>query len=65
MFLPYIDGVKVDGENMSYFNLIDFGDFSLDKITAENWQTAMSSWKVNVNVFAYFLKRSQILSTYQ
>lgn len=65
MFQEYIDGKKVNGELMSYFNIIDFGkDFDVDNITTENWKKAFSSWKVNVNVFAFFLKRSQILSSY-
>lgn len=65
MFMEFVDGVKVNGEVMSYFNLIDFGEeFDVKDVTVETWKKAMSSWKVNVNVFAFFLKRSQILSTY-
>lgn len=65
MFMEFIDGVEVNGEVMSYFNLIYFGeDFDVKDVTVETWKKAMSSWKVNVNVFAFFLKRSQILSTY-
>lgn len=65
MFQEYIKGVEVNGELMSYFNIIDFGKgFSVSKINSENWKKAFSGWKVNVNVFAYFLKRSQILSSY-
>lgn len=65
MFKDYIDGKKINGELISYFKIIDFGkDFNINKITSENWKKTMSSWKVNVNVFAFFLKRSQILSTY-
>ena len=65
MFMEFIDGVKVNGENMSYFNIIDFGkDFDVNKVTVETWKQSMSSWKVNVNVFSFFLKRSQLLSTY-
>lgn len=65
MFQEYIDGKEVNGDLMSYFNIIDFGeDFDVNNITVENWKKVFSSWKVNINVFAYFLKRSQILSTY-
>lgn len=65
MFMEFIDGVKVNGKNMSYFNLIDFGkDFDINKVTIETWRQSMSSWKVNINVFSFFLKRSQLLSTY-
>ena len=65
MFPEYINGVEVNGEIMSYFNIIDFGkDFDVSNITVETWRKAFSNWKVNVNVFAYFLKRSQILHYY-
>ena len=64
MFQEYIHGVEIDGNNMSYFNIIDFGDWKPEKITAENWKEQISKWKVNIAVFAFFLKRSQILSTY-
>lgn len=66
MFQEYIPGVEVNGELMSYFNLINFGaDFDVSKITSETWPKAFAEWKVNTNVFAFFLKRSQILSSYQ
>lgn len=65
MFPEYINGVDVNGEKMSYFNIIDFGEnFDVKNITVETWRKAFSKWKVNVNVFAYFLKRSQILHYY-
>lgn len=65
MFPEYINGVEVNGEIMSYFNIIDFGkDFDVSNLTVETWRKAFSNWKVNVNVFAYFLKRSQILHYY-
>ena len=63
MFQEFIDGVEVNGDLMSYFNIIDFGDnFDVNSITIEEWKKTLSSWKVNVNVFAFFLKRSQMLS---
>ena len=63
MFQEFIDGVEVNGDLMSYFNLIDFGeDFDVNDVTVEEWKKILSKWKVNVNVFAFFLKRSQMLS---
>ena len=63
MFQEFIDGVEVNGDLMSYFNIIDFGeDFNINNITTEEWKKILSKWKVNVNVFAFFLKRSQMLS---
>lgn len=65
MFQDYVDGKEVNGDLISYFNIIDFGDdFDVDSITVESWKKMLSTWRVNLNVFAYFLKRSQILSTY-
>lgn len=64
MFQEFISGVDVNGQNMSYFNIIDFGDWDINKIEASNWKKQISKWKVNINVFAYFLKRSQLLATY-
>ena len=62
MFSKYVNEVKIDGKMISYFNLIDFGkDFDVSKVTSENWKDIVSTWKVNVDVFAFFLKRSQLV----
>lgn len=61
MMAEYIDGKEINGDLVSYFNIIDFGNFDLDTVTVETWKKTLSSWKVNLNVFAYFLKKSQIL----
>lgn len=62
MFSKYVNEVKIDGKMISYFNLIDFGkDFDISKVTSENWKNIVSTWKVNVDVFAFFLKRSQLV----
>ena len=64
MFQRFIAGVDIEGQTMSYFNIIDFGDWDINKIKATNWKKQISKWKVNLNVFAYFLKRSQLLTSY-
>ena len=62
MFSKYVNEVKIDGKMISYFNLIDFGkDFDISKVTSENWKDIVSTWKVNVDVFSFFLKRSQLV----
>ena len=68
MMAEYIDGVKVDGKTISYFNIIDFGlregqkfEDYLSNLKTEDWKGEISKWKVNLDVFSYFLKRSQIL----
>ena len=65
MFLPFINGKEHEGKIMSYFNLIDYGEgFSIDKVTVDNYSTIVSKWKVNVDVFAFFLKKTQLLYNY-
>ena len=62
MFVPYIDGVDYNGKKMSYFNIIDFGgELDYNKITVENWRENLSKWKVDVDVFSFFLRRYQLL----
>lgn len=62
MFLKYINGVNVNGKTMSYFNIIDWGgELDLQKVTAEKWKESMSGWKVDVDVFTFFLRRYQLL----
>lgn len=47
--------------NMSYFNIIDFGkDFSIEKITAKNWKSYVSKWKVNIDNFGFFMSKQQV-----
>jgi len=45
--------------NYSYFDIIDFGKHG--KITSSNWQEVMSKWKVNKDVFGYFMRKEQLL----
>lgn len=68
MMSEYIEGKKVDGKIISYFNIIDFGlkegqkfENYLSNLKLENWEGEISKWKVNIDVFSYFLKRSQML----
>ena len=68
MMSNYVDGIKVGGKIMSYFNIIDFGLRSnqtfedyLSNLKIENWRGEISKWRVNLDVFSYFLKRSQML----
>ena len=68
MMSKYIDGVRVNGKLISYFNIIDFGlregekfENYLSRLKMGDWKGEVSKWKVNIDVFSYFLKRSQIL----
>lgn len=49
--------------NASYFNLINFGDYEKikDRLDMDKWSQVISSWKVNIDVFLFFLRKLQFL----
>ncbi len=50
------------GDEVSYFNLIDFGDYCEDnELNFDNWREVISKWKVNVRVFRFFMQKMQFL----
>lgn len=64
-YLPkYTESGKFIENGISYFNLIDFGDYenSNDKLTMDSWMDVISSWKVNIDVFKFFLRKMQFLN---
>jgi hypothetical protein len=70
VYEPYVKGkriVKQDGsetdKNVSYFNVIDFGDENLKRedINVTNWTKLIAKWKVNLDTFGFFLRRQQTL----
>lgn len=66
MFKRYIDGYEKitsykDHVTYSYFNIIDFGkDFKIENITAKNWKSYVSKWKVDIDNFGFFMSRQQV-----
>lgn len=58
-----IDAEKEDRKTISYFNLIDFGEYEQyrDKIDMDKWREIISKWKVNKEVFMFFLRKTQFL----
>ena len=48
--------------NYSYFNLIDFGNYKKDNVDVSSWQKIISSWKVNKEVFIFFMRKFNLLS---
>jgi hypothetical protein len=44
--------------------LIDFGtyDKSKQKLDLDNWKEVISSWKVNYDIFMFFLKKLQFIT---
>ena len=64
-YLPkYTDSGKYIQEGISYFNIINFGDYenSKDKITMDSWMNIISSWKVNIDIFRFFLRKMQFMN---
>lgn len=50
--------------NASYFNLINFGNYDKvsNNINMDKWHECISSWKVNIDVFKFFLRKLQFIS---
>lgn len=59
-------GTKTDNDNFiaSYFNLIDFGKYDdvKDSLDMDGWKDVISSWKVNIDVFKYFMRKMQFIT---
>ena len=46
---------------IGYFNLIDWGDdFDIEKVTFDNQSDVLNKWKVDVDVFGYFMSKRQV-----
>ena len=51
--------------NFTYFDIIDFGDEvgkEKKQVTVNTWRDTISKWKVNREVFTFFLKRQQFIT---
>lgn len=59
------NGVNVNSQNesASYFNLIDFGDYDNKEkqLNFDNWREVISTWKVKVDVFRFFMQKMQFI----
>jgi len=59
-------GTKMSDSNFiaSYFNLIDFGKYDevKDSLNMDQWKDVISSWKVNIDVFKYFMRKMQFIT---
>ena len=66
MVEDFIEGVELNGVNHSYFTLIDT-EIDDDKFTQgeqgyDDSNKMLSNWKVNKDVFCFFLKKKQFCS---
>jgi hypothetical protein len=61
MYPAYIYGKDIGYKNISYFNIIDFGDsFDIEKVNLSNWESVISKWKVNLDSFGFFMSKQQV-----
>lgn len=61
-FVKEVDKNNASG-SISYFDLIDFADYEENRsqVGLGNWREAIAKWKVNRDVFKFFLKRQQFI----
>lgn len=59
-----IESFMFNNDDMNYFNLINFGDYEKvkDRLDMDKWAQTISSWKVNINVFLFFLRKLQLIN---
>ena len=52
-------------KTLSYFNIIDFGDYDKESenIDMDKWREIISKWKVNTDAFLFFLRKTQFLNS--
>ena len=57
------DKSESEKTTISYFNIIDFGEYEnkKDKISMDDWRNIISKWRVNVKVFMFFLRKTQFI----
>lgn len=60
MYANFLNDKEVAGKKYGYFNIIDFGDTPDDQVTSANWKDIMSKWKVNIDVFGFFMRKEQV-----
>lgn len=53
-----------ESDIISYFNIINFGDYEKKrkKITMNDWPELVSQWRVNTDVFIFFLRKMQLIT---
>lgn len=61
VFPSFINDRMISGNKISYFRIIDFGrNFDINKVTFDNWRSIISKWKVDINVFGFFMSKQQL-----
>lgn len=73
LYPNFIKGQTINGKLYSYFNVINFGDgdsggskttpgnAKTDSVNQENWLTKLANWKVDQDVFAFFMRKEQVV----
>lgn len=61
IYPAYIEGKMIAGKEISYFNIIDFGDATdIEKVNSENFRNVISKWRVNLDSFGFFMSKQQV-----
>ena len=65
MVAKYVKESKKENGEISYFDLIDFGDYekNRDQLSIGNWRETISHWAVNKDVFNFFLRKQQFINS--
>lgn len=59
MEIDYVEEKTLpNGDKISYFNIIDFGDFEkrISNVKFSEWSELLMNWKVNYDTFGFFLR---------
>jgi len=63
MVKKFVESSNKKNAEVSYFNIIDFTGYAKNRssVNITNWRDAISKWKVNRNIFKFFLRRQQFI----
>jgi len=60
MYPDFIAGKEINGKLYSYFNIIKFDPLATEDMNSQNYEKAMSQWKVDADVFNFFMRKGQL-----
>lgn len=60
MYANFMTKKNIGDKSYSYFDIIDFGETKPEDITSKNYKDSLSKWKVNLDVFGFFMRREQV-----
>lgn len=60
MYPEFITGKEINGKLYSYFNIIKYDSLNTEDMNSSNYEKAMSQWKVDTDVFEFFMRKGQL-----